>query len=129
LDSRASAGLEQIDRAEKITARIPEGIGHGRAVSNDPVELGREPARTARLPDRDHLSADTEHVAVGIERHQRSKPAVRCDGLIVEERDDFSRGRGNTGVAHSNGARFAGVIFRAKRLRASIGRKQSCRPR
>jgi hypothetical protein len=29
---------------------------------------------------------------------------VRCDGLIVEERDHFSRGRGNTGVAHSNGA-------------------------
>ncbi len=69
--------------------------GHAAATaSNDPVELGREPARTPRLPDGHHLAADTEHMGVGIGRHQRSKAVPSRDRLIVKEGDDFSRGRG-----------------------------------
>ncbi len=29
MDARASAGLEQIDRAQNIAAGVPDGIGHG----------------------------------------------------------------------------------------------------
>ena len=72
--------------------------------------------------DAHHLAADTEHVGFGIERHRRSKP-VPSDHLIVKEGDDFSRGRGYTGVASASQSLLAVVRYQVHAGQLKVDRR------
>ena len=58
-----------------------------RAAEN-PVELCGEPAGSRALPERSDESPHPEHAVRRVAGHQLLEPRLRCDRVIVEERDD-----------------------------------------